>query len=93
MNEDHIERSGVEFEAINYYIDPIPRGDPRIAKKMNLRPREILRTRGEAFKQLNKNVELLSGQAIIDLLIGSPDLIQPRIIDQNSQRLSGRSAK
>ena len=45
--------SGVDFNAVDYYVDPIPK--PRLLellKKMRIAPRQLLRTKETIYKTL-----------------------------------------
>ena len=45
--------SGVDFNAVDYYVDPIPKPRLReLLKKMRIAPRQLLRTKETIYKTL-----------------------------------------
>ena len=41
-----LKESGVDFEAVDYYTDPIPKGKLKeLLRKLGMTPRELLRTK------------------------------------------------
>jgi len=68
-----LKEAGVDFNAIDYYINPMSKEKLKdLLKKMNARPCDILRTR-EAFRKQNLTVDLLSDDALTDLVASNPD--------------------
>ena len=48
-----LREAGVDFEAVDYYTDPIPKTKLKdLLRKMGLSARELLRTKEEAYKKL-----------------------------------------
>ena len=48
-----LKESGVDFEAVEYYVDPIPKAKLiDLLQKMRMKPRDLLRTNETAYKQL-----------------------------------------
>lgn len=48
-----LKASGVDFDAINYYVDPIPKKKLiELLRKMKMTPRELLRTKEPIYKTL-----------------------------------------
>ena len=48
-----LKESGVDFDAIDYYLDPIPKKKLlELLRKMAMRPRELLRTKEPVYKTL-----------------------------------------
>ncbi len=89
-----LKESHVDFEAVNYYIDPIPKNKlKQLLNKMNMQPRELLRTNEPIYKELNLGTSSLSDDAIIDLMITYPDLIQRPIVERGSVAILARPAE
>src|SRR5262245_12106780 len=76
-----LKESGVDFEAVNYYVDPIPKSKLReLLRKMGLSARQLLRTKEEIYKTLRLRDRDLTDDQILDLMVKYPDLIQrPKI--------------
>ena len=73
--------SGVDFETVDYYVDPIPKDRLRsLLKKMGLSPRQLLRRNEPIYKKLGLADRELSDSDLIDLMVSHPDLIQRPIV-------------
>ncbi len=71
---------GVEFEAINYFEQPLTAELlKKLLKAAGLKPTEAIRTKEEAYKQhvADKN---LSDDQLIALMVKHPELIQRPIV-------------
>ena len=88
-----LKESGVDFEAINYYIDPIPKKKLKeLLSKMKLSARELLRTKEPIYKELKLAEKKLSDDELIDLMVKHPDLIQRPIAEKGSKAILARPA-
>jgi arsenate reductase len=89
-----LKESGVDFEAVDYYTDPIPKAKLKeLLKKMGMKPRELLRTKEEIYKKLKLGEKDLSDGEILDLMAEHPDLIQRPIVEKGSQAILARPAE
>jgi len=83
--------SGVDFDAVDYYVDPIPK--PKLIellRKMNMRPRQLLRTKEAIYKTLELGERDLSDEEIVDLMVAHPDLLQRPIVEKGSRAILAR---
>ena len=91
-----LKESGVNFDAVNYYLDPIPKSKLKeLLKKMGIKAVELLRRKEEIFKKLKlaeKESKLLDDE-IIDLMVKHPDLIQRPIVEKGSKAILARPAE
>jgi arsenate reductase len=86
-----LQESGVDFDAINYYIEPIPKSKLRgLLKKMRMRPHEFLRTNEPIYKKLGLGAKRLSDEQLLDLMVKYPDLIQRPIIEYGERAILAR---
>ena len=86
-----LRESGVDFDKINYYIEPI--GEKKLREliaKMGIKPRELLRTGERVYKDLNLGKRELSDDEIIRLMVKHPDLIQRPIVERGERAVLGR---
>ena len=86
--------SGVDFNAVDYYVDPIPK--PRLLellKKMQIAPRQLLRTKEAIYKTLKLGDRDLSDDEIVDLMVKHPDLIQRPIVEHGARAILARPAE
>jgi len=83
--------SGVNFEAVNYYTDPIPKDKLlELLRKMKMNARDLLRTREPIYGELNLASRALSDDDIVDLMVAHPDLIQRPIVERGSRAILAR---
>jgi arsenate reductase len=86
--------AGVNFNAINYDIDPIPKATLKaLLRKMNIGARELLRTKEPIYKQLKLATKALSDDEIIDLMVKYPGLIQRPILEIGNRAILARPAE
>ena len=91
-----LKESGVNFDAVNYYIDPISKSKLKeLLKKMGLRAAELLRKKEDVYKKLKlaEKQDKLSDDEIIDLMAKHPDLIQRPIVEKGSKAILARPAE
>ena len=85
--------AGVDFTAVDYYLDPIPR--PRLQellRKMGITPRELLRRNEAIYKELRLGERDLSDDELVDLMVAHPDLIQRPIVEKGARAILARPA-
>ena len=89
-----LKEAGVDFEAVNYYVDPIPKSKLReLLRKMGLPARQLLRTKEEIYKKLRLGERDLTDDQIVDLMVTHPDLIQRPIVEKGSRAILARPAE
>lgn len=89
-----LKKSGIDFDAINYYIDPIPKKKLKeLLGKMKLTPKDILRAKEPICKELNLAERNLSNEELIDLMVKYPDLIQRPIVEKGAKAILARPAE
>ena len=89
-----LKESGVDFDAVDYYVDPIPRAKLKeLLKKMNMPARDLLRTREAIYKTLKLAERELSDDQIVDLMVEHPDLIQRPIVEKGKRAILARPAE
>jgi arsenate reductase (glutaredoxin) len=86
-----LRESGVDFEKVNYYIEPLSEGKLReLLKKMGMSPRELLRTSESIYRELGLGSNDLSDTELIALMVKHPDLIQRPIVERGKRAVLGR---
>src|SRR3954447_22008707 len=89
-----LKESGVDFDAVNYYIDPIPKAKlVDLLKKLGMKPRALLRSNEDIYKKLQLGERELSDDQIIDLMVEHPDLIQRPIVENGPRAILARPAE
>ncbi len=89
-----LQESGKPFTAINYYEKPFSKSQLKaLLKKAQLSPREVLRAKEDLYKELGLAKKTLSDDALIELMIEHPDLIQRPLVEKGQQALLARPAE
>jgi arsenate reductase len=89
-----LKESGASFDAVDYYVDPIPRTKlVQLLRKMGMKPRDLLRTKEDIYKKLKIGERQLSDAAIVDLMVEHPDLIQRPIVEKGARAVLARPAE
>ena len=88
-----LKESGVDFDAVDYYVDPIPKKKLfELLNKMRMQPRDLLRAREPIYKTLRLAERDLSDEEIVDLMVKHPDLIQRPIVEKGARAILARPA-
>ena len=86
-----LRESGVSFERVNYYIQPLTRKKlTELIRKMNLKPRDLLRKSEPVYKELGLAEDKFSDSELIALMIEHPDLLQRPIVERGDRAVLGR---
>jgi arsenate reductase (glutaredoxin) len=81
----------IDFEKINYYIEPLSREKlTELLGKMKMSPRELLRTSEPIYRELGLGKGEFTDDEIIDLMVKHPDLIQRPIVERGNRAVLGR---
>ena len=86
-----LRESGIPFEKVNYYIQPLSKKKlTELLRKMNMKPRELLR-KGEApYKELGLSEDKFSDSELVAIMVEHPDLIQRPIVERGDRAVLGR---
>jgi len=83
--------SGVSFDKVNYYIDPLSKKQLKaLIKKMNISPRALLRTSEPIYRELGLAKGEFTDDQIISLMVEHPDLMQRPIVERGDRAVLGR---
>jgi arsenate reductase (glutaredoxin) len=86
-----LRESGIDFDRIDYTIDPIPRDRLVVlVRKMGIRPRELLRTREKAYRELGLSDLALDDDVILDAMAAHPALVQRPILERGDRAVLAR---
>lgn len=88
-----LKESGVDFDAVNYYVDPIP--EPKLKEllsKMKAPASAILRKKEQIYKDLGLDKNLPADDELIKLMAKHPDLIERPIVEKGNRAILARPA-
>lgn len=89
-----LKEKNVDFDSINYYIDPISKTKLKeLLKKMGISAKELLRTKESIYKELKLTGKNLSDDEIVDLMSKHPDLIERPIVEKGNKAILARPAE
>jgi len=88
-----LKQSGVDFDSVDYYIDPIPKKKLLVLlRKMGMPARDLVRKNEAVYKRLKLAERELSEAELVDLMVQNPDLIQRPIVEKGSRAILARPA-
>jgi arsenate reductase len=86
-----LRESGVLFEKVNYYTEPLSRKKlTELIRKLNLKPRDLVRKSEPIYKELELNEDRFSDSELIGFMIEYPDLLQRPIVERGDRAVLGR---
>ena len=86
-----LRESGIPFEKVNYYIEPLSKKKlTELVRKLNLKPRDLLRKSEAIYKELGLATGEFSDSELIDLMVKHPDLLQRPIVERGDRAVLGR---
>jgi len=86
--------SGTPFTAVNYYEQTFTKDQlKKILKKAGLSPKDVLRTKEDIYKELGLAKKELSDDALLDLMVKHPDLIQRPLVVKDDKAVLARPAE
>ena len=86
-----LRESGVSFEKVNYYIEPLTKKKlVELLGKMKLKPRDILRTSEPIYRELGLGKGDFTDDQVVSLMVKHPDLIQRPIVERGKRAVLGR---
>jgi arsenate reductase len=86
-----LRESGIPFEKVNYYIEPLTKKKlTELIRKMNVKPRDLLRKSEPIYKELGLANDEFSDNELIALMVEHPDLLQRPIVERGARAVLGR---
>src|SRR5687767_7018339 len=86
--------AGVDFEAVDYYTEPIPAAKLKeLLTKMGLPARALLRTKEVRYNARRLAEGDLTQDAPIELRVGNPYLLQRPIVEKGGRSILSRPAE
>ncbi len=89
-----LKESGVDFDAVNYYVDPLSKTKLKeLLNKMKMPASELLRKKEPVYRELKLVEKELTEDKILDLMVKHPDLIQRPIAEKGNRAILARPAE
>lgn len=85
--------SGVDFDKVDYYVEPIAKEKLQsLLKKMKISADELIRKKEDLYKEHAEGKDL-DEDALVNLMVQYPDLIQRPIIEKGDRAILARPAE
>ena len=86
-----LKESGVDFDSVNYYTEPVSKTKLKeLLKKMGISAEELLRKKEDIYKTLKLSEKKLSEDELVGLMSKHPDLIQRPIVEKGHKAILAR---
>ncbi len=89
-----LKEAGTDFEAVDYFTDPIPKAKLKeLIQKLGLPVEELIRKKDQLFQDLRLGEKKLTEGQWLDLLAIYPDLLQRPIVERGDKAIIARPAR
>ena len=86
-----LEERGVDFERVNYHVDPLPEEKIReLLRKAGIPAREALRTREPVYAELGLGEREVGEDELIRLMAEHPPLLQRPVVERGDRAVLAR---
>ena len=86
-----LDERGIEFERVNYHIDPLPEGKIReLLRKAGVGPRDVLRKKEPVYKELRLDSPNVSDDELIRLMVEHPQLLERPLVERGDRAVLAR---
>ena len=89
-----LKEANVDFDAVDYFTDPIPKAKLKeLIQKLGLPVEELIRKKDQLFGDLRLGEKQLTEGQWLDLLAIYPDLLQRPIVERGDKAIVARPAR
>jgi arsenate reductase len=89
-----LKESGVEMEAVNYYLEPLSEEKLKeLVQKMGIKASELFRKKEEIYKKLKLGEKEVPDEEAVKLMVRHPDLMQRPIVEKGNRAILARPAE
>ena len=82
---------GVPYRKVRYYDAPLTKRKlSELIRKIGIAPKELLRAKEPAYRELGVRADTLSDAEIVELMVANPDLMQRPILERGERAIVGR---
>ena len=86
-----LEERGIEFEWVNYYIDPLLEEKIRdFLRKADARPRDVLRKKEPVYKELGLDSPGVTDDELIAAMVEHPQLLERPVVERGDRAVLAR---
>lgn len=89
-----LKEAAVDFEAVDYFTDPIPKAKLKeLIQKLGIPVAELIRKKDQLYEDLRLGEKQLTEGQWLDLLAIYPDLLQRPIVEKGEKAIVARPAR
>jgi arsenate reductase len=86
-----LEERGIDFERVNYHIDPLPEEKIReLLRKAGVGPADVLRRKEPIYTELGLDQREVSDDELIGLMVEHPQLLERPIVEKGDKAVLAR---
>ena len=86
-----LEERGIEFDRVNYHIDPLPEEKIReLLRKAGAGPREMLRKKEPEYKELGLDAPGVTDDQLIQAMVEHPQLLERPVVERGDRAVLAR---
>ena len=86
-----LEERGIDFERVNYHVDPLPEAKIReLVAKTGGPPRDVLRTKEQIYKELGLGERDVSDDELFKLMAEHPQLMERPVVEKGDRAVLAR---
>ncbi|MGH9462621.1 MAG: ArsC/Spx/MgsR family protein [Vicinamibacteria bacterium] len=86
-----LRESGVDYEELDYTVNPIPKAKlAELVRKIGIKPRDLLRTKEAAYRELGLSDPAVTDDQILDAMVAHSELIQRPIVEVGKRAVLAR---
>lgn len=89
-----LQSAGVDFEAVDYFVMPIPKAKLReLIQKMGVTVKDLIRVKEQVYQDLKLGEKNLTDEQLLDLISIYPDLLQRPIVERGEAAILAKPAR
>ncbi len=86
-----LREEGIDFDRVNYVIEPLDEATlRRLLAKAGLEPRDVLRTREAAYRELGLDDVTIDDETVLRALVEHSELLQRPIVERGDRAVLAR---
>jgi arsenate reductase len=86
-----LDEEGIDFRRVDYFVDALSRKQlSALLNKAGLTPREVLRKRDKAYRELGLGEATVSDDRVLDAIVEHPGLLQRPIVEHGGRAVLAR---
>ena len=86
-----LREEGIDFDRVNYTVEPLDGATlRRLLRKARLGPRDVLRTREAAYRELGLDDPAVDDETVLRAIVEHPELLQRPLVERGDRAVLAR---